>query len=150
MSPEYAMEGLFSEKSDVFSFGVLLLEIVSRRKNNSFYEDAESLSLLGFAWKMWNDGNITSLIDPKISNPSFHPDMLRCIHIGLLCVQELAIDRPTMTKVISMLNSETVNLPPPKQPAFIQRQVMLDADSSHISDRLFSINYVSLTKIQAR
>ena len=48
MSPEYAMEGLFSEKSDVFSFGVLLLEIVSRRKNTRFYEDAESLSLLGF------------------------------------------------------------------------------------------------------
>ncbi|XP_019419842.1 PREDICTED: G-type lectin S-receptor-like serine/threonine-protein kinase At1g11330 isoform X2 [Lupinus angustifolius] len=150
MSPEYVMEGLFSEKSDVFSFGVLLLEIVSRRKNNSFYEDSESLNLLGFAWKMWNDGNITSLIDPQISNPSFHTDILRCIHIGLLCVQELAIERPTMTKVISMLNSETVNLPPPKQPAFIQRQVMLDVESSHISDRLFSINYVSLTKIQAR
>ena len=42
------MEGLFSEKSDVFSFGVSLIEIVSRRKNSSFYEDAESLSLIGF------------------------------------------------------------------------------------------------------
>ncbi|CAL0300942.1 unnamed protein product [Lupinus luteus] len=102
------------------------------------------------AWKMWNDGNITSLIDPQISNPIFHTDILRCIHIGLLCVQEHAIDRPTMTKVISMLNSETLNLPPPKQPAFIQRQVMLDVESSHISDRLFSINYVSLTRVQAR
>ena len=47
MSPEYAMEGRFSEKSDVFSFGVLLLEILSGRRNTSFYQE-ESLSLLGF------------------------------------------------------------------------------------------------------
>ena len=47
MSPEYAMEGRFSEKSDVFSFGVLLLEIVSGRKNSSFYHDEQSMSLLG-------------------------------------------------------------------------------------------------------
>ena len=48
MSPEYAFEGLFSEKSDVFSFGVLLLEIVSGRRNSSFHQDEESLSLLQF------------------------------------------------------------------------------------------------------
>jgi hypothetical protein len=48
MSPEYAMEGLFSEKSDVFSFGVLLLEIISGRKNTSFYNHDQALSLLGY------------------------------------------------------------------------------------------------------
>ena len=48
MSPEYAFEGLFSEKSDVFSFGVLLLEIVSGRRNSRFHQDEESLSLLKF------------------------------------------------------------------------------------------------------
>ena len=47
MSPEYAMQGLFSDKSDVFSFGVLLLEIVSGAKNTNFYDDDESLTLLG-------------------------------------------------------------------------------------------------------
>ncbi|XP_061368815.1 uncharacterized protein LOC133311737 [Gastrolobium bilobum] len=145
ISPEYAMEGLFSEKSDVFSFGVLLLEVVSRRKNTSFYEDAVSLSLLGYAWKLWNDDNITSLIDPEISNPNFHADIFRCIHIGLLCVQELARDRPTMTAVLSMLNNETVNLPPPRQPAFIQRQTMLDVGCSHKSDAIYSMNYASVT-----
>jgi serine/threonine protein kinase len=48
MSPEYAMQGLFSEKSDVFSFGVLILEIVSGRRNSSFYDNEHALSLLGF------------------------------------------------------------------------------------------------------
>ena len=48
MSPEYAMQGLFSEKSDVFSFGVLVLEIVSGRRNSSFYDNVHALSLLGF------------------------------------------------------------------------------------------------------
>ena len=91
-----------------------------------------------------------SLIDPEISNPSYNADIMRCIHIGLLCVQELARDRPTMTTVISMLNSETANLPPPKQPAFIQRQTMLDVESSLRSDGLCSINYVSLTNLQGR
>jgi len=47
MAPEYAMEGRFSEKSDVFSFGVVLLEIVSGRQNTSFNEEDQSLSLLG-------------------------------------------------------------------------------------------------------
>jgi serine/threonine protein kinase len=48
MSPEYAMEGRFSEKSDVFSFGVLLLEIVSGRRNSSFYDDEQAMNILGF------------------------------------------------------------------------------------------------------
>ena len=99
---------------------------------------------------MWNADNIASLIDPEISNPSYNADIMRCIHIGLLCVQELARDRPTMTTVISMLNSETANLPPPKQPAFIQRQTMLDVESSLTNDGLCSTNYVSLTNIQGR
>ncbi|KAL4628480.1 hypothetical protein ACB092_05G241600 [Castanea dentata] len=113
MSPEYAMEGRFSDKSDVFSFGMLLLEIISGRRNSSFYHD-ESMSLLGYAWKLWNAGNIVALIDPNISEPCFEMEILRCIHVGLLCVQESAKDRPIVSVVISMLKSEIVSLPPSK------------------------------------
>lgn len=48
MSPEYALDGLFSIKSDVFSFGVVLLEIVSGRRNTGFYQSEEALNLLGY------------------------------------------------------------------------------------------------------
>ncbi|XP_028803287.1 G-type lectin S-receptor-like serine/threonine-protein kinase At1g11330 isoform X2 [Neltuma alba] len=150
MSPEYAMEGLFSEKSDVFSFGVLLLEIISGRRNSSFYNNEQSLSLLGFAWKLWNEGNIVQLIDPEISNQKLEKDILRCIHIGLLCVQDLAIERPSMSTVVSMLNSEIVNLPPPRQPAFIQWQSILNQLTPEENQRLFSNNELSVSDIQGR
>ncbi|KAM4079733.1 hypothetical protein ACJW30_09G137300 [Castanea mollissima] len=150
MSPEYAMEGRFSEKSDVFSFGVLLLEIVSGRKNSSFYHDEESMSLLGHAWKLWKADNIVALIDPMISEPCYEKEILRCIHVGLLCVQEFAKDRPTASTIISMLKSEIADLPHPKKPAFTERQIGLDTESSKLSQRKCSVNNVTITMIQGR
>ncbi|KAF3946331.1 hypothetical protein CMV_027392 [Castanea mollissima] len=150
MSPEYAMEGRFSEKSDVFSFGVLLLEILSGKRNSSFYHDEQSTSLLGFAWKLWNADNIIALIDPTIYEPCFEMEMVRCIHVSLLCVQEFAKDRPIVSVVISMLKSEIVDLPRPKQPAFSERQIVSDTDSSTSGKKKFSINDVTVTMIQGR
>ncbi|KAK7293108.1 hypothetical protein RJT34_15969 [Clitoria ternatea] len=150
MSPEYAMQGLFSEKSDVFSFGVLLLEIVSGRRNSSFYDKENSLTLLGFAWMKWTENAISSLIDPRIYDPSLYKYIFRCIHIGLLCVQESASDRPTMATVISMLNSEIVDLPPPRKPAFILTQNMLSSMSSEKGNSLHSLNPITISEIQGR
>ncbi|XP_054779112.1 LOW QUALITY PROTEIN: G-type lectin S-receptor-like serine/threonine-protein kinase At1g11330 [Prosopis cineraria] len=151
ISPEYATEGFYSEKSDVFSFGVLLLEIISGRKNTSFYEDAECLTLLGFAWKLWMDANVIPLIDPQIYDPNFQNDILRCIHIGLLCVQELAKDRPPMASVLSMLQSEIIDIPPPRQPAFIFRQTMsCAAEKALENNELCSINIVTMSHFEGR
>ncbi|KAF6138879.1 hypothetical protein GIB67_018610 [Kingdonia uniflora] len=127
MSPEYAMDGHFSEKSDVFSFGILLLEIVSGKRNTSFSHHEQHLSLLGYEWKVWNEDNLSALIDPGLSEPCFEEEILRCIHVGLLCVQDFAEDRPTMSKILSML-SEIAPLPLPKQPAFTERQVSSSSD----------------------
>ncbi|XP_047164829.1 G-type lectin S-receptor-like serine/threonine-protein kinase At1g11300 [Vigna umbellata] len=149
MSPEYAMEGLFSEKSDVFSFGVLVLEIVSGRRSSGFYGNVHALSLLEFAWTQWKEENALSLIHPELYDPIHHKDILRCIHIALLCVQELSVDRPTMATVISMLSNEFV-LPTPSQSAFIRRQKMLNLTSSEETQRFRSINVVSVTEIQGR
>ncbi|GMY31158.1 G-type lectin S-receptor-like serine/threonine-protein kinase At1g11330 isoform X1 [Fagus crenata] len=150
MSPEYAMQGQFSEKSDVFSFGVLLLEILSGRRNSSFFRDEQSLGLLGFAWKLWNADNIVALVDPMVFDPCFEKEILRCIHVGLLCVQEFSKDRPTVSVVISMLKSEIVDLPRPKQPAFIERQTALDSESAQRSQGICSVNNVTVTMVQGR
>ncbi|KAJ6978901.1 G-type lectin S-receptor-like serine/threonine-protein kinase [Populus alba x Populus x berolinensis] len=150
MSPEYLMEGRFSEKSDVFSFGVLLLEIVSGRKNAHFYSNEHALSLIGFAWKLWNEGDITCLVDPAISDPCFQVEMFRCIHIGLLCVQELAKDRPAVSTITSMLNSEIVDLPPPKKPAFVERQSSVDTEAITQSQKINSINNVTISDLNGR
>ncbi|KAI9197837.1 hypothetical protein LWI28_005337 [Acer negundo] len=68
MSPEYALGGLFSVKSDVFSFGVILLEIVSGKKNWGFYHESSSSNLLKYIWEHWRDNNALEIVDSCISN----------------------------------------------------------------------------------
>ncbi|KAL3615020.1 hypothetical protein CASFOL_040681 [Castilleja foliolosa] len=119
MAPEYAIGGRFSEKSDVFSFGVLMLEIISGRKNTSFYNHQGSFNLLGHVWKMWEENNVGAVIDERLCSPSYREEVVRCVHIGLLCVQEVPNDRPFMSSVLSMLRSEIIELPKPKQSAFV-------------------------------
>ncbi|XP_052201077.1 G-type lectin S-receptor-like serine/threonine-protein kinase At1g11330 isoform X1 [Diospyros lotus] len=150
MAPEYAMEGQFSEKSDVFAFGVLLLELVSGRKNTSFYNDEQFSNLLGYAWKLWNEHKAVELIDSGIVSQGSQMEMLRCIHIGLLCVQEFARDRPTMSMVLSMLSNEIAHLPLPKQPAFTQPPVSPQTQSAHQNSEGCSTNECSITIIEAR
>ncbi|KAG9452827.1 hypothetical protein H6P81_005731 [Aristolochia fimbriata] len=147
MSPEYAMEGRFSEKSDIFSFGVLLLEIVSGKKNTSFYNDEHSLNLLSLAWKLWNNGQALELIDSVLSSTYSEPEVKRCIHVGLLCVQEFAVDRPSTSAITLFLGTDTVISPIPKQPAFT---VAKSRESPSSSDEGSSINNVTITTLDGR
>ncbi|KAJ0511171.1 putative protein kinase RLK-Pelle-DLSV family [Helianthus annuus] len=132
MSPEYAMEGLFSVKSDVFSFGILLLEMISGRKNNSYYKD-NSVNLIGHVWDLWKQDKALMVVDSSLGDSYDAHEVLLCIHIGILCVQELASDRPTMTDVAFMLSNRETMLPPPNQPAFIFRQLKYGMDSKSAS-----------------
>ncbi|KAK4774891.1 hypothetical protein SAY86_009826 [Trapa natans] len=153
MAPEYAMEGVFSEKSDVYSFGVLLLEIISGRRSTSFkHDDDLHGSLLGFAWKVFNEGDVMALVDPAISESAHQAEVRRCIHVGLLCTQELAKDRPTVSTAISMLNSEIeiAHLPRPKQPLFMDRELTHDINPSVWSGGVRSINNVTVTRVEGR
>ncbi|KAK3433244.1 hypothetical protein EUGRSUZ_D00785 [Eucalyptus grandis] len=149
MAPEYAMQGRFSEKSDVFSFGILLLEIISGRQNTSFHDEDQCLSLLGLAWKLWNGENGLALVDPNIPAKCFEVQLLRCINVGLLCAQERAKDRPSISTVISMINSK-VDLLRPKKPAFTPWKITQDTDSSGKNQKTCSANDVTLTVLQGR
>lgn len=137
MAPEYVMHGHISVKIDVFSFGVLVLEIISGHRNNSLREGGNAEDLLSFAWRNWREGTTANMIDPVLRSASGSlQDMLRCIHIGLLCVQENAVDRPTMASVVVMLNSSTVTLAVPMRPTFSMSQdASRDIDTSRSSER---------------
>uniref|UniRef100_A0A6N2M2S6 non-specific serine/threonine protein kinase n=1 Tax=Salix viminalis TaxID=40686 RepID=A0A6N2M2S6_SALVM len=88
MSPEYALDGLFSVKSDVFSFGVILLEIISGRKNIGFFKEDLSSNLIRYAWNLWKDGKALEMMDLSIRQSCPSSEVLRCIQVGLLCVQD--------------------------------------------------------------
>ncbi|CAL9226539.1 unnamed protein product [Arabidopsis halleri] len=134
MSPEYAMRGQFSMKSDVYSFGVLVLEIISGRKNNSFNETDDAQDLVTHAWRLWRNGTALDLVDPFISESCRKSEVVRCIHIGLLCVQESPVERPALSTISVMLTSNTMTLPTPQQPGFFVRSRPgtnpLDSDQS--------------------
>nr|WIL59935.1 nodulation protein [Melilotus officinalis] len=129
MSPDYAMEGVFSTKSDVYSFGVMLLEIISGEKNNSFYSEDRPLNLVGHAWELWKEGVVLQLVDPLLNESFSEDEVLRCVNDGLLCVEENADDRPTMSNVISMLTNKIKVDVLPKKPAYYVRTRVFEEET---------------------
>nr|DAD20632.1 TPA_asm: hypothetical protein HUJ06_022095 [Nelumbo nucifera] len=124
MAPEYAIHGQISVRSDVFSFGVLLLEIVSGQRNNYFRQSQRTEDLLSYAWRLWNEGTALQLMDSTLRESFSTSEVMRSIHIGLLCVQEDVVDRPTMASVVLMFNSYSVTLPSPSAPAYFMQSKM--------------------------
>ncbi|KAG7591300.1 Bulb-type lectin domain [Arabidopsis thaliana x Arabidopsis arenosa] len=154
MSPEYAMDGQFSIKSDVYSFGVLILEIITGKKNSAFYE--ESLNLVKHIWDRWEKGEAIEIIDKLMSEDTYDvSEVMKCLHIGLLCVQENASDRPDMSSVVFMLGHNAIDLPSPKHPAFTagrRRKVKTGGSSDNwpSGETGSTINDVTLTDVQGR
>lgn len=118
MSPEYVTSGAFSVKSDTYSFGVLLLEIVSGLKIISTQFIMDFPNLIAYTWKLWEEGNATKLVDSLVAESCPLHEAFRCIHVGLLCVQDNPNARPPMSSVVFMLENETTLLPAPKEPVY--------------------------------
>lgn len=70
------------------------------------------------AWLLWKDGNPLELMDNCLTESYVECEVLRCIHVALLCVSKLPEDRPTMASVVFMLENQKVDLPQPKEPGF--------------------------------
>ncbi|KAK3127256.1 hypothetical protein QOZ80_7AG0570440 [Eleusine coracana subsp. coracana] len=118
MAPEYAMHGHYSVKSDVFSFGVLILEILTGRRSSGSYNLEESVDLLSLVWEHWTTDTIMEIMDSSLRDNTPGDLLLKCVHIGLLCTQDNPVDRPMMSTVNVMLSSNTVSLQAPLKPVF--------------------------------
>ncbi|XAR72497.1 Non-specific serine/threonine protein kinase [Bertholletia excelsa] len=116
MPPEYVIDGVFSTKLDVFSFGVMILEMLTGQRNRLFQHPKHDLNLLGHAWKLWAEGKALEILDPLGDGSTPIQEVLRCIQVGLLCVQKKPEDRLNMSCVLFMLTNETAMIPQPKQP----------------------------------
>nr|KYP75087.1 Cysteine-rich receptor-like protein kinase 25 [Cajanus cajan] len=161
MSPEYAMLGEFSEKSDVFSFGVMILEIITGKKNVQFYDSHTLMEgLIAYVWRQWKNKDLLSILDSHIKEIYSQEEVFQCIHIGLLCVQENPNIRPTMATIISYLNNYSLELPFPQKPSFFLSNHRMDQDTTRQQEsssnqttndfKLFSINEMSMSNIYPR
>ncbi|RZC44014.1 hypothetical protein C5167_036963 [Papaver somniferum] len=150
MAPEYAMHGKFSAKSDVFSFGVLILEILCGKRSNSFGGFEGAKNVLSYAWGLWEEGKSIELLDPSLRDCYSPKEVMRCIQIGLLCGQKDVANRPTMAWIIHMLNNHSVALPSPLAPsAFVLCGETEPNIPSEDGDNI-SVNQVSITEFYPR
>ncbi|TYI23116.1 hypothetical protein ES332_A06G141300v1 [Gossypium tomentosum] len=158
MAPEYAWHGQCSVKSDVYSFGVLVLEIISGKKINSFSNQEVGDSLLTHAWRNWSEGTPLEVVDPILRDGS-RSEIMRCIHLGLLCVQDNIDSRPTMASVVLVLSSYSISLPVPSRPAFSMHSTLeteTKSQSSSLSNQSkretiqVSVNEASISELDPR
>ncbi|XP_047951130.1 receptor-like serine/threonine-protein kinase SD1-8 [Salvia hispanica] len=150
MAPEYAIDGKYSVKSDIFSLGVVLLEIMSGKKNRGYGDSDYFVNLLGHAWILWKENRILELMDECLNDTFKECEVKRCMQVGLLCVQKFADDRPNMSSVVSMLGSDGAVLPEPKEPGFFMERSCSPSRSS-TSRRIESENdTLTITDLEAR
>ncbi|PHT44251.1 G-type lectin S-receptor-like serine/threonine-protein kinase [Capsicum baccatum] len=149
LSPEYASQGLYSVKSDVFSFGILVLEIVSGKSNRRFSHPDHYLNLLGHAWKIYKEGRSIELLDEHLSDTCSRSEVERSICVGLLCVQQCPEDRPSMSSVVFMLNNEGV-LPQAKQPGFYIERNTKEVEFSSNQHANVTVSETPITMLDVR
>ncbi|KAJ1272966.1 hypothetical protein BS78_06G243700 [Paspalum vaginatum] len=147
MSPEYAMDGAFSVKSDTYSFGVILLEIISGLRI-SLTHITDFPNLLAYAWSLWNEGKAMDLVDSSLAGSCSPNEALRCIHIGLLCVQDNPNSRPLMSSAVFMLENETTSLPVPNQPVYCSQKYSSAQETGENTSS--SMKNMSMTVLEGR
>ncbi|XBI42753.1 hypothetical protein VPH35_107606 [Triticum aestivum] len=128
-------------------FGVLVLEIVTGRRNNGSCNSEQYVYLVNLVWEHWTRGNVIELIDPSLSDHPSHVDqVLKCIQIGLLCVQNRPEDRPAMSSVNVMLSSQSARLPSVSMPGFSDGL----SGRSDNNSKAASSNGMTITKLEPR
>ncbi|CAA0820183.1 Cysteine-rich receptor-like protein kinase 42 [Striga hermonthica] len=117
MAPEYLVKGQLTEKADVYSYGVLVIEIVCSKKNNAFMEGFGSL--LQTVWDLFKADRLLEAVDPCLQGNFLAMEASKALRVGLLCAQASVAERPSMLEVVRMLTDENCEIPEPKQPPFL-------------------------------
>ncbi|XP_057769300.1 cysteine-rich receptor-like protein kinase 42 isoform X4 [Salvia miltiorrhiza] len=138
MAPEYIVKGQLTEKADVYSYGVLVLEIVCGRKNNAFVED--SGSLLQTVWKLFKTDRLAESVDPSLEGDFPPTEASKVLKIGLLCAQASMAQRPSMADVVRMLTDENCEIPEPKQPPFLNTSALSGSTTRSSYSNSFTSN----------
>ncbi|KAK4750551.1 hypothetical protein SAY87_004033 [Trapa incisa] len=123
MAPEYVIHGKLTEKAGVYSFGVLVLEIVCGPKNSTFM-GGHCRSLLQMVWKLYKLNSLSEAVDASLEGDCPREEATHVLKIGLLCTQASAGDRPTMHQVLEMLMYSSSKIPEPNQPPFLNARAM--------------------------
>ncbi|KAL4571235.1 hypothetical protein LXL04_017988 [Taraxacum kok-saghyz] len=122
-APEYAIRGELSEKADIYSFGVLVLEIISCRKNTDLTLPSEMQYLPEYAWKLYERSKLIDLIDPRMQKDGFSvKDVMKTIHMALLCLQSHPNIRPAMSEIVAMLTWKVEMVKSPLKPTFLNHR----------------------------
>ncbi|RDX58459.1 putative cysteine-rich receptor-like protein kinase 32, partial [Mucuna pruriens] len=148
--PEYVRRGIYSTKYDVYSFGVLLLQIISGKRTSCYYGTYENMSLLEYAYELWREGRGVEFVDPSLDDTTSPCKIMRCMQVALLCVQENSEDRPSMLEVDSLLKNEGAAIGTPKMPAFSVKKHEDEEETSHSGIKLHSINDVTISQLAPR
>lgn len=113
LAPEWITSYAISEKSDVYSYGMVLLEIIGGRKNYDPSETSEKCHYPSYAFKMMEEGKLRSILDSKLELDEEDERLAIAVKVALWCIQDDMQLRPSMTKVVQMLEGISVVPPPP-------------------------------------
>jgi len=119
LAPEYALRGRLSEKVDIFSFGVVALEIVSDRSHEDRSLPEAMVYLLDWTWHLYEEKRVLDLVERGTLSSYSEEEVLRIIHVALLCTQASPSHRPSMSQVVSMILGLTECHPPQSPPGYI-------------------------------
>ncbi|KAI3457607.1 hypothetical protein Pfo_014270 [Paulownia fortunei] len=119
MAPEYAMRGYLTDKADVYSFGIVALEIVSGKSNTNYRPKEEFVYLLDWAYVQQEQGNLLELVDPSLGSDYSEEEAMRMLNLALLCANPSPTLRPSMSSVVNMLEGKI-----PVQAPLIKRGAM--------------------------
>ncbi|KAF5789323.1 putative protein kinase RLK-Pelle-DLSV family [Helianthus annuus] len=147
--PEYIKQGLYSRKYDVYSFGVLLLQIISGKKNYNVYGPHQNLNLLEYAYVLCKEGRGMEFIDSSLDDESSTYKLSRCIQVALLCVEEKWTHRPSMLEVSAMLRNEYQNLPMPRRPAFSTNKYE-EEKKNKANGKVYSVDMATISQLLPR